>query len=120
MNGFLSPTGEFYKCKYGEHSELAQKLTIDKGLYSDPFDPFWRDKEKLLKKNGYIYFGHTGDLGTNTDSYVFCDINDMDITDAQIQWVENNRDILSEKQYGWFKSITEHDLEKQRYYLFNK
>lgn len=102
MNGFLSAEGVFYECGFMEHSKLAQKLVHENKYYVDVFDPQWSDNEHVLKKNGYIYFGYTGDLGTNTDSYVFLDFDDMNITDKQYEWVEENKDKLQEKQLLYF------------------
>lgn len=121
MNGFLSPKGEFYHCNYGEHAELARELTSKNGYQADVFDPNWRDKEGILKKRGYLYFGYTGDLGTNTDSYVFLDNeNEVEITKEQIDWVEDNKNELRLKQYGLFCAIVSNDREKCRYFLFTK
>lgn len=117
-NGFLSPSGVFHECDFGEHSILAQELTTEYGHHADVFDKFWRDKEGLLKQNGFVYFGYTGDRGTNTDSYVFLDFKDCEITDEQIDWVESNHDMLTEKQIEHFNHYESKDLDRIKKILF--
>lgn len=112
MNGFLSPNGAFYKCNYGQHSELAQELNKIYNFQIDPLDKFWRDEEGRLKKNGFIYLGYTGNLGTNTDSYVFTDFGEMRITKEQQEWFEDNRDELQPKQIDEFLNLIEFYGEK--------
>jgi len=103
MNGFLSPEGTFYKCSYEEHWELAREL-MDKFCTEGKYD-FTKYKgmnEDSLKAFGFLYLGCTPDLGTNTDSYLFLDFNDMQITEEQKEWVENNKHQITVKQYEKF------------------
>jgi hypothetical protein len=67
---------------------------------------------KKLKRVGFIYFGYTGNFGTNTDSYVFLDFNNMQITNEQIKWVENNTSKLQNKQIIDFKKLVNFKIKK--------
>lgn len=117
-NGFLSPSGVFHECEFGEHSILAEELTVKYGHSADLSDKFWRDKERVLKQNGFIYFGHTGDRGANTDSYVFLDFADCEITKEQIEWVRLNNSMLTEKQIRDFDCYASKDLGRIEGVLF--
>lgn len=119
MNGFLSPDGKFYECNYGEHSTLAEEITREQNICPDITDSFWRDKESLLKKEGYIYFGFTGDRGANTDSYVFYDFVDMKLSKQQLNWIESNKSKMTEKQYDYIKDIESEDLERVKRAIFS-
>jgi len=115
MNGFLSPKGIMHECDYEKHWELARKL---KEKY---FDEDWCDYDlwvvnnngRTLKNWGFLYFGATGDLGTNTDSYIFLDYSNMRITEEQEKWVEENKNKITNKQYETFKELLEERIPKQ-------
>ena len=48
QNGFLSPTGEFYPCKWHHHMEVADHILLEQ--YGDScYDP-----ESKLIKNGWV------------------------------------------------------------------
>ncbi len=48
--GFLSPTGEFYSCEYGEHMEVADEIAA--ALYPDKY--FYTPEEELRKQGWAI------------------------------------------------------------------
>jgi len=90
MNGFLSPEGMFYECNYGGHGELAREIL--------------NSNEDKLKIKNWIYFGYTGDLGSNTSSYVFMNLsNDGVFYKKQIEWFKSNKGILTQGQIDDFE-----------------
>lgn len=93
MNGFLSPEGVFYECQFRGHSELAFKLLSNMKKYTSA--GFEEDK---LQEVGFLYFGYTGNLGTNSDSYMFLDNLNAKITDEQYKWFCENLHKLQEGQ----------------------
>ena len=106
MNGFLDPNGRFYECEFGEHGKLATQIVKQNNIPSFRGDlKMYHFDDQKLKRDGYLYFGYTGDLGTNTDSYVFVDFDNMNITSDQVQWVLENKNRITAKQFEDFNEL---------------
>ncbi len=113
MNGFLSPSGFMHTCDYEKHYELAKSLVTQNHANGKIKFDDWvvNNDDRTLKKIGFLYFGCTPDLGTNTDSYVFMDNDKMVITEAQIKWAADNKQKITSKQYKLFLDLVE-EMEK--------
>lgn len=113
MNGFLSPSGEFYECEFGKHDALAYSI-IERDRVSamdEKCNMIHSMEDRLLKNAGYLYFGNTGDLGDNTDSYVHADNSNVVVSQLQCEWVDTHLTILTSKQLTMFNDLLEESEE---------
>lgn len=107
LSGWLSPQGEFIPVDYGNHDKIARQLE-GSNLVSSIIDIEGNQKlahgERLLELLGYIKFVYRS-VGVNIrESYVFFPHQfgyRGNITDEQIEWIEENYNNMSEYQQAY-------------------
>lgn len=118
LTGWLSPSGVFYGCGYGEHYDLARRMF--NGDVGEDLEDELRDcrirvanrygrvlgDREVLELSSWVPMGvpHSGsDPGRD---YLFIKYG-VGVTDEQLDWFEENRDVLSETQYGFVEEYLE-------------
>jgi len=111
LNGWLSPNGEWFPCKFKDHLDLAEKIEENLNI------KLWDEKrnipfhgESLLEKLGFIKI-----VGTDyTDQAVFFPeifYRDTLTTKNQINWLLDNQEKMSNTQFDYVTKHIEYWME---------
>lgn len=95
--GWLSPTGNFYPCKYSEHYNTAYNLITELLHYDE--DEIKR-ADDMLEKLGWVRIGETGDITS---------IIRVSLTQAQINLI-GDMILLNGASERWIENM-KHNLE---------
>lgn len=110
LNGWLSPDGKFYHCKYGEHGKVAKQL-LDQ-IRSLRHNKYLKNKyekepdEHILREQLYIVMGSKGEQYPN---YSYIHISQK-LTKKQLKWIHANLDKFDKMQ---LQILKEHEICKK-------
>lgn len=100
LNGWLSPSAEWFPCSHKDHLELALKLEerLNLKMWDEDRCCVLHD-ERLLEKLGFVKI-----VGTDyTDQAIFFPeiFQGRPTTQQQIKWLTKNKDKMSEEQFNY-------------------
>lgn len=117
LNGWLSPSGEFFPCEHGEHWEFAHEMMqknneiLQMHAKSSQVHGHYAQPNISLQMNGYSCMSSKG-VNYNRLSNVYVPA-DSGLTEAQVKWYREHLDELDENQIELLQVYAEEIWEKE-------
>lgn len=123
LTGWLSPTGRFYPCEYGQHGDLATELIKESHeMIERRIDLISKSGtviayEDAIRHMDWIKLGAGASWlepqMTSGDHYIFFPTHrrDWSMSQQQIKWFRENADRLSIQQQTFLQTQVERELK---------
>lgn len=104
LSGILMTDGQFHPCKYGGHADLLDKL---RDIYPEVITDHYIRSDRDVEGDMVIFLSHGSSVVPPYDTISVANRQGTNLTDESREWLEDNKQYLSEDQ----QSIVERYLE---------